>query len=283
MYGSFKFIHSKKERRMKWFGVLFMILIAIFSCDKLELPELATERPELPEQFREYPSSDITAEIYKLFNCGDFYGETDWKPEDVVCDGVVDCPSGNDEIEDICHDADEDGIPAFFDNCSGKYNPGQDDLDGDGFGDTCDMDMDGDERENYWDPCPMKPLSEDEICMSEVLIWCYPEDSPAQFGYAKHISRGKFVYTEHPDVPLKYGVQPNFKCARILVDYSLTEVFIGATSGSLTTFTQDFEPEWLGKLEPPTLVFVSREIWAFPIPFPFGMYNEMMHGFSVQI
>jgi hypothetical protein len=41
-------------------------------------------------------------------------------------------------------DEDWDGVLDVEDNCVGKYNPDQSDVDGDGIGDMCDIDMDGD-------------------------------------------------------------------------------------------------------------------------------------------
>lgn len=41
-------------------------------------------------------------------------------------------------------DADGDGVGDGHDNCRGVYNPAQADLDNDGIGDLCDLDMDGD-------------------------------------------------------------------------------------------------------------------------------------------
>ena len=41
-------------------------------------------------------------------------------------------------------DLDNDGLPERFDNCPVDYNPDQEDFDGDGIGDSCDPDIDGD-------------------------------------------------------------------------------------------------------------------------------------------
>ncbi|MFC1889300.1 putative metal-binding motif-containing protein [Thermodesulfobacteriota bacterium] len=45
---------------------------------------------------------------------------------------------------DFTFDSEGDGIPFPDDNCPNHYNPDQDDLDGDGLGDACDLDADGD-------------------------------------------------------------------------------------------------------------------------------------------
>ena len=46
-------------------------------------------------------------------------------------------------------DYDNDGHPERSDNCPQDYNPNQEDLDGDGIGNSCDHDIDGDGVTNY--------------------------------------------------------------------------------------------------------------------------------------
>ena len=48
-------------------------------------------------------------------------------------------------------DADQDGIDDGIDNCLGAANAGQQDADGDGFGNWCDGDFNNDDRVNFAD------------------------------------------------------------------------------------------------------------------------------------
>jgi hypothetical protein len=70
-------------------------------------------------------------------------------------------------------DADADGVADADDNCPATPNADQADLDGDGAGDACDADRDGDEVANEADLCADSPLGEpvgSEGCTAEELI-----------------------------------------------------------------------------------------------------------------
>lgn len=54
-------------------------------------------------------------------------------------------------------DSDNDGVSDDVDNCPADPNPGQEDLDGDGIGDVCDPDRDGDSVDNVNDAFPDDP------------------------------------------------------------------------------------------------------------------------------
>ncbi len=56
-------------------------------------------------------------------------------------------------------DADFDGVPDISDNCPLLFNANQEDFDGDGTGDRCDWDDDGDGQADFTDPCPFDPTN----------------------------------------------------------------------------------------------------------------------------
>jgi hypothetical protein len=58
-------------------------------------------------------------------------------------------------------DADADGVPDTADHCPSVADPAQEDLDGDGLGDACDPDRDGDGRVNGADCAPSDPTAMD--------------------------------------------------------------------------------------------------------------------------
>ena len=80
---------------------------------------------------------------------------------DSDCDGVVDQEDHNDEEHtgDACDlsDGDKDGVDDEVDNCPVDPNEGQDDFDGDGAGDVCDEDDDGDGTVDSLDCEPTNP------------------------------------------------------------------------------------------------------------------------------
>ncbi|MDP6703876.1 MAG: thrombospondin type 3 repeat-containing protein, partial [archaeon] len=57
------------------------------------------------------------------------------------CSGTVE---GTNVADDGCEDSDNDGTSDSNDNCPDNYNENQADMDGDGFGDACDPDIDDD-------------------------------------------------------------------------------------------------------------------------------------------
>jgi hypothetical protein len=79
-------------------------------------------------------------------------------------------------------DTDVDGVPDGTDNCKTIANANQDDYDGDGIGDICDSDVDGDGALNTNDVCPMTAVgaAADSNGCSKAQVdfdgddWCNP-------------------------------------------------------------------------------------------------------------
>ncbi len=68
-------------------------------------------------------------------------------------------PATPDGEGDACDDSDGDGVLFAVDNCPNTFNQDQTlDQDGDGIGDACDPDIDGDGDNNNVDLCPLDPL-----------------------------------------------------------------------------------------------------------------------------
>ncbi len=80
---------------------------------------------------------------------------------DDPCPMNAEISSPSPDQQDLCFpDTDGDGVRDFgpnADNCMLVYNPDQADMDGDGVGDACDLDIDGDTIPNHLDNCPTVP------------------------------------------------------------------------------------------------------------------------------
>jgi hypothetical protein len=80
--------------------------------------------------------NEANTEIAAANNAGELKAINELLGHFVNCDRGADPPN----------DADWDGVQDDVDNCVGNYDPDQQDVDGDGVGDACDTDIDGDSR-----------------------------------------------------------------------------------------------------------------------------------------
>ena len=105
-----------------------------------------------------------TSTDYDQDGCRDYDEDFD-DDNDTIVDHLDACVRGplgwisteeNDVERDGCsdYDVDEDGFVDQLDNCPNIGNSGQEDLDGDSFGDVCDSDQDGDGILDVEDKCP---------------------------------------------------------------------------------------------------------------------------------
>lgn len=79
---------------------------------------------------------------------------TDDRSDDSDGDGLTNGAEFARGIDPCLVDSDDDGVDDFADNCGRMANPSQADLDGNGIGDACDSDRDGDGCPNRLDPEP---------------------------------------------------------------------------------------------------------------------------------
>ncbi len=102
---------------------------------------------------------------------------------------------GNECVEEnTIIDTDNDSVSDLTDNCLDLYNPLQENIDGDSFGDVCDDDIDGDNIINEDDDCPYDNLNTCNISTNPNDGWIGGEclsDSECEYD-------GSFCLTDYP-------------------------------------------------------------------------------------
>ncbi len=219
-------------------------------------------------------------------------------------------------LDVVCADADNDGLgdpgspgnTCAEDNCPDVFNPNQSDTDGDGIGDLCDPDIDGDGINNESDNCPYyssadqsdndsdgvgnvcdnclttpNPLQRDQnedgvgdLCDGNVWIYPYPHTIPdapleSNFEYTFEGVGGTPPYTwtlNGGDLP--YGVQ---------LDSELG-VLSGVPTWKATYF---FTIHLEDSSEPPISTTVDYKMTIVDAPPPERMCGDADNSLSVSI
>ncbi len=131
-----------------------------------ELPQLPDDAPMSIPNPVGTPGDDLLSWTHFTFGM-DLAGAFDF--DNYEFDTFIDTVTGvASNTADFTFDSDADGRPFPYDNCPADYNPGQSDIDLDGYGDACDADIDGDGYEGAVDDCddynPGVNPGADEIC-----------------------------------------------------------------------------------------------------------------------
>lgn len=106
----------------------------------------------------DFDSGELSCEVTETVPPGYWASYNDGTPSRLDCSwsrlphgADVSCMITNTPLRP---DRDDDGVPDDEDNCPDDSNQGQFDFDGDGIGDACDSDIDGDSVSNETDLCP---------------------------------------------------------------------------------------------------------------------------------